>query len=192
MDEFSKLEKLPPWAWGVAIAGGLGIFLFFRNRSSSSNGGSGSAAAASPGAGSINTATPQCQTYPIPTCDTGQSVVWKLDGQGCPMPVCEITSSGGGSTNQTGVVRNSVTSGCSAAYDSTNTGVPVRSGASASYAIIGEARYGSSVGVTGPAVVGGSNFGSGTIQCPGSLQWYPVSWFGFNGFISAYDFVSVN
>ncbi len=145
----------------VGALGAVGVIVWM-NRSSGSSGGA-SPSASVPGA--------------VPT---------SLGGAGGSFTGGGDTSggSGGGSSGPTGFI-GSIRAAGALPYDTTHSGIPLRSGPFGS--ILSEIPFGANVTVTGPAINGPSNFGT---SGGGSQLWYPVSFNGQTGYISAYDLMS--
>lgn len=83
--------------------------------------------------------------------------------------------------SEQGVTRSKTTSGTSASYDKSHTGVPMHSNPNtAASSLVTLVPYNSQVNITGNAV-------NGTAAMPGFSNWYPVSYNGQTGYINAYD-----
>jgi hypothetical protein len=107
-----------------------------------------------------------------------------------PTPIPTPTTTVPANNAQYANIRARATSGATAGYDKTATGIPIRSSAGTDKGKddnrIGMLSYGSKIQVTGKAVTGESNLPQG--MAGGSNVWYPVKTSsGFTGYVSAYD-----
>jgi hypothetical protein len=187
-----KTADLPNWAWlaVVVIGGGVGFYFVRRQNAATST---ASTPGSSASANALNTTdTPDASTYEV----GNQPVSPDYSTSGMPSsPVYVIGAPASGTPpptppstpppTRTVTVRAKQTSGPNADYDKSHSGVPIHAGTSGQTPTLRLAPYGSQVQITGDAVIGASNTGSGQ---GGSDYWYPVVG---GGYLSAWDVVGM-
>lgn len=85
------------------------------------------------------------------------------------------------------IVRGKSSSGPNASYDAHNSGIPLRAGP-ADNGVLTFVPFGAEIQSTGTEVTGGYNNKTGK---NGSYQWYPVTYNGTKGYVSAWDIGNV-
>lgn len=190
---------LPNWAWILVIIGGAGVGYYFVRKNSAATSTAGANAASQPSAtgqstsgaeGSYGSAIDYSSSLPV-SATNASSPVYVLGTspstnptppppQPTPQPPPPQPT-----PQQKITIRQPVTSGQTAQYDATHSGVPIHSSPSWQAPTVGTAAWGSQVTVTGPSVQGGSNFPNGWQG--GSTTWYPVQ----GGFVSSYDVAGI-
>ena len=194
---------LPNWAWILVIIGGAGAGYYFVRKNSAATSTAGSNAASQPSAtgqstsgaaGSYGSAIDYSSSLPV-SATNASSPVYVLGTSPTPTPTNPTPQppqptpqppQPQPTPQQKVTVRQPASSGQTASYDSSHSGVPIHSGPSWQTPVMSTANWGSQVPVTGPAVSGGSNFPNGFQG--GSTMWYPVAG---GGFISSYDIAGI-
>lgn len=182
---------LPNWAWGLVIVagGGIGYYFVRKNQASSSSTAAANAQSqpsatgqsTSGAAGSYGSSIDYSSSLPI-SASNPSSPVYVLSGtQGTTPPSTPVTP-----TTQTITIRAPATSGPTAQYDASHSGIPVHAGPSWQTPTTGTLAWGSNAQVVPTPVNGGSNFPNGWQG--GSTVWYQLT---AGGFISSFDIAGI-